>query len=123
MPLGRPDLVALDGQAVSDLSAPVSPEKACPSRWLPTPGVRSPLPIRPIGCGPPADAGIEDPGATGLLRGSPEPSGLIPASMTAIRSSQMVRLLLRGAAIAFAASACWSCGTAPNSTQPGPGGD
>ena len=35
----------------------------------------------------------------------------------------MVRLLLRGAAIAFAASACWSCGTAPNSTQPGPGGD
>jgi Raf kinase inhibitor-like YbhB/YbcL family protein len=35
----------------------------------------------------------------------------------------MVRLLLRGAAIAFAASACWSCGSDPNSTQPGPGRD
>ena len=35
----------------------------------------------------------------------------------------MVRFLLRGAAIAFAASACWSCGSDPNSTQPGPGRD
>jgi phosphatidylethanolamine-binding protein (PEBP) family uncharacterized protein len=34
-----------------------------------------------------------------------------------------VRLLLRGAAIAIAASACWSCGSDPNSTQPGPGRD